>query len=69
MTDTQQVIIQELQHASEETLEEILKLLKIRNAQEKAEDEEDIADFQAALEEAKIAGTVPWSEVKKELGL
>ncbi|KAB8319788.1 hypothetical protein SD81_013350 [Tolypothrix campylonemoides VB511288] len=69
MTDTKQVIIQELQQASEDTLEEILKLLKIRKAEDKAEDEEDIADFHAALEEAKIAGTVPWSEVKKELGL
>lgn len=51
----------ELQHAYEDTLEEVLELLQIRRQQ----DEEDIRDIQSAKEDIKINGTVSWEDVKR----
>lgn len=53
----------ELENAYEDTLADVLKLLKIR---EKEEDEEDIRDALAELEDAKINGTITWEEYKRE---
>ena len=36
---------------------------------EKMEDEIDLADSRSALAEAEQEGTIPWEQVKKELGL
>jgi hypothetical protein len=58
-------IIQQLESASVDTLEEILELLQIRAS----EDEEDIIESRKALEEARVSGTIPWSEVKRQAGL
>ncbi|MDJ0733249.1 MAG: hypothetical protein QNJ47_04035 [Nostocaceae cyanobacterium] len=54
-------IYEELQNAYEDTLEDVLELLKIR----KNEDEEDIK----AIEAAKKEPTIPWEQVKQESGL
>ncbi|KYC43316.1 hypothetical protein WA1_14630 [Scytonema hofmannii PCC 7110] len=56
-------ISEELEQAYDDTLEDVLELLKIR----KSEDEEDLRDIQAAKEDIKINGTVPWSEIKREI--
>ncbi|WP_414526828.1 hypothetical protein [Nodularia chucula] len=52
-----------LEQAYEGTLEEVLELL---NASE-CEDEEDIRDAIAELEDAKINGTLTWEQYKQEL--
>jgi len=56
-------IYEKLEDAYEDTLEDVLELLEIR----KNEDEEDRKDFQSALEDIKTNGTIPWSEVKREI--
>ena len=48
----------QLEQAYEDTLEDVLELLHSR----KSEDEEDIKDALAELEDAKINGTVSWEE-------
>lgn len=53
----------ELEDAYEDTLAEILELLKIR----RSEDEEDIKEYHAALEDIKINGTIPWLQAKREI--
>ncbi|GAA6616934.1 hypothetical protein [Scytonema sp. NUACC26] len=65
ITGIKQTIIQKLDTASVDTLEEILELLQIRSS----EDEEDIIESRKALEEARIVGTIPWAEVKRQAGL
>ncbi len=65
VTDIKQVIIQQLETASVDTLEEIIELLQIRSS----EDEEDIIESRKALEEARVVGTIPWFEVKRQAGL
>ncbi|MDB9316112.1 MULTISPECIES: hypothetical protein [Cyanophyceae] len=56
-------IYDRLEQAYEGTLEEVLELL---NASE-CEDEEDIRDAIAELEDAKINGTLTWEQYKQEL--
>ncbi len=51
-------IYEELEQAYEDTLEDVLELLKIR----KSEDEEDIRDIHAA----KNAPTISWEQYKRE---
>ncbi len=53
----------QLEQAYEDTLEDVLELLDSR----KSEDEEDIKDALAELEDAKINGTVSWEEYKQQL--
>jgi len=36
---------------------------------EQVEDEQDVAEAHAALEEVEREGTIPWEDVKKELNL
>lgn len=54
-------ISEELEQAYEDTLEDVLELLKIR----KNEDEEDIRDIQAAKEDIKINVTGSWSQIDR----
>ena len=54
-------IYEELQNSYEDTLEDVLELLKIR----KNEDEEDIK----AIEAAKKEPTILWEQVKQESSL
>ena len=56
-------IYERLEQAYEGTLEEVLEVL---NASE-CEDEEDIRDAIAELEDAKINGTLTWEQYKQEL--
>ncbi|MEA5526077.1 hypothetical protein [Nodularia spumigena] len=56
-------ISERLEQAYEGTLEEVLELLDIRER----EDEEDIRDAVAELEDAKVNGTVTWEQYKQEL--
>ncbi|MGB3203882.1 MAG: hypothetical protein WBB28_02705 [Crinalium sp.] len=53
----------QLEQAYEDTLEDVLELLDSR----KSEDEEDIKDALAELEDAKINGTVSWEEYKQQV--
>ncbi|MEA5580567.1 hypothetical protein VB620_04325 [Nodularia harveyana UHCC-0300] len=58
-------ISERLEQAYEGTLEEVLELLDISER----EDEEDIRDAVAELEDAKVNGTVTWEQYKQELKL
>jgi hypothetical protein len=53
----------ELESAYEDTLQEVLELLKIR----RLEDDEDEKDFEEGLKDIAENGTVPWEEIKKEM--
>lgn len=55
------IIYEKLEQAYEDTLEDVIELLDIRQQ----EDEEDIQAF----EEAKNEPRIPWEEVKREIGL
>jgi hypothetical protein len=71
MTITDQ-IVQELTEVPEPIQMEVLKYLrylKDTHTQEELEDAEDLADAQAALQEIEAEGTVPWEQVKAELGV
>jgi len=65
-TTTKQALLQaiyaELETAYDDTLSEVLELLQIR----KAEDEEDIREYDAALEDIKKNGTISWEQYKQE---
>ncbi|MUG91204.1 hypothetical protein F7734_01295 [Scytonema sp. UIC 10036] len=54
-------IYEQLEQAYEDTLEDVLELLHIRSS----EDEEDIQDYDAALEDIKKHGTVSWEDYKR----
>ncbi|GAA6618302.1 hypothetical protein [Scytonema sp. NUACC26] len=53
-----------LHSAYDSTLDEILALLKKIDDEE---DEEDIRDARAELEDLKINGGIPWSDKKKHV--
>jgi len=53
-----------LNQAYDSTLDEILELLNKIDAQE---DEEDIRDARAELEDIKINGGIPWEEIKRDM--
>jgi hypothetical protein len=70
--DTKDLIIQELEHTSEPLLEEVLdflRFLKAKREQEQLENQADLEDARAALEEAKREGTISLADLKHELGL
>ncbi|MDB9375254.1 chemotaxis protein CheX [Nodularia sphaerocarpa] len=56
-------IHERLEQAYEGTLEAVLELLDISES----EDEEDMRDALAELEDAKVNGTVTWEQYKQEL--
>lgn len=56
-------IYERLEQVCEDTLEDVLEMLDIRPS----EDEEDIKDALAELENAKVNGTVYWEQYKQEL--
>ncbi|MEH2414759.1 hypothetical protein [Nostoc sp.] len=58
-------IYERLEQVCEDTLEDVLEMLDIRQS----EDEEDIKDALAELEDAKVNGTVSWEQYKQELKL
>ncbi|MBS3027684.1 MAG: hypothetical protein HCA25_11520 [Dolichospermum sp. DET50] len=58
-------IYERLEQVYEGTLEDILELLN--NCEH--EDEKDIADAVAELEDAKVNGTISWEQYKQELKL
>ncbi|KYC40796.1 hypothetical protein WA1_24540 [Scytonema hofmannii PCC 7110] len=53
-----------LHSAYDSTLDEILALLKKIDDEE---DEEDIRDARAELEDLKMNGGIPWAEIKRDL--
>jgi hypothetical protein len=57
------IVYEKLEHAYEDTLEDVIELLDIR----KAEDEEDIKALREGREDIKKNGTIPWEQVKREL--
>jgi|GEM_PF-4413735 len=61
--ELKQQIIAELEDIAPETMEEALDLIRKRKAEE---DEEDIRESRTALQEE---GSIPWVELRKELGL
>lgn len=63
-----EAIIQELEQTSEDVLAEVLNYLLYLKAM-REEEIEDLKDIRAAREEIRREGTLPWEEVKKDLGL
>lgn len=63
-----QLLLQELENASNATLEKTLDFVRFLNYDEQ-ELTQDLADARAALEEAKREGTVSLTDLKRELGL
>lgn len=53
-----------LDQAYDSTLDEIFTLLKKIDDEE---DEEDLKDIEAAEEDIRINGTVPWNEIQNEI--
>jgi hypothetical protein len=65
-------LYQELEQTSEPILSEVLdflQFLKTREMQQQAENQEDLADARAILQEVEVEGTVSWESVKTEMGL
>ncbi|MDM9382612.1 MULTISPECIES: hypothetical protein [unclassified Chlorogloeopsis] len=56
-------IYAELENAYDDTLQEILELLKIRNQ----EDKEDEREFEEGLKDIAENGTIPWEEIKRNM--
>ena len=56
-------INERLKEAYEDTLEDVIKLLDIR----KAEDEEDIKAIRESRQDVQKNGSIPWEQVKQEL--
>lgn len=67
MTLKEQLIL-ELEDAPETLITAIWEFIE-RLKLEEAEDAEDLADARAALGAIATEGTVPWDEVKKQVGL
>lgn len=63
-----QLLLQELETASETTLEKTLDFIRFLNYDER-ELLQDLDDARAALEEAKREGTISLADLKRELGL
>ncbi|GAB1540927.1 hypothetical protein NUACC21_35960 [Scytonema sp. NUACC21] len=61
--ELRQAIFKEMEDIAPETLEEVLHLIKKLKQEEL---EEDLRESHAALKEE---GSIPWTELKKELGL
>ena len=71
-----QLILEELLEELEQTPEQIqyqvldfVRFLAHQRYQEELELQEDLEDVHAALADAKEHGTIPWEQVKAELGL
>jgi hypothetical protein len=67
--DTKKLIVRELDNVEDDFLNEVLHYVRFLKTQYELELEADLEDAEAALEEAKREGTVPWEQVKQELGL
>lgn len=63
-----QLLLQELETASDTTLEKTLDFIRFLNYDER-ELLQDLDDARAALEEAKREGTISLADLKRELGL
>lgn len=57
------IVYEKLEQAYEDTLEDVIELLNIREA----EDEEDIKALREGREDINKNGTIPWAQVKREL--
>ncbi|MBW4650260.1 MAG: hypothetical protein KME06_16460 [Kastovskya adunca ATA6-11-RM4] len=68
--DTKELIVQELESASEPILTEVLDFLRfLKNKQTELELQEDVKDALEAKAEAKRQGTISLKTFKQELGL
>jgi hypothetical protein len=67
--DTKKLIVRELDNVEDAFLNEVLHYVRFLKTQYELELEADLEDAETALEEAKREGTVPWEQVKQELGL
>ncbi len=67
-----ELIIQSLENTPSSILDEVLDFicyLKTKQAQETLELAEDLSDLRVIREEIKHEGTIPWAQVKQEIGL
>lgn len=66
--NTKEIILRELEQTPDALLGEVLHYLLYLKAIHE-EEEEDLADIRTIREEIRREGTIPWEDVKKDLGL
>ncbi|PSB26088.1 hypothetical protein [Stenomitos frigidus] len=66
--NTKETILQELEQTPEPLLGEVLHYLLYLKALHE-EEMEDLEDIRIIREEIRREGTIPWEDVKKDLGL
>lgn len=70
--NTKELLLQEIDQAPEPILDEVLdflRFLKAKQQQEALENQLDLEEARAVLQEVEKEGTVSWESLKSELGL
>ncbi|MBE9014444.1 DUF2281 domain-containing protein [Pseudanabaenaceae cyanobacterium LEGE 13415] len=70
--NTKELLLQEIDQAPEPILDEVLnflRFLKAKQQQEALENQLDLEDARAVLQNIEQEGTVSWEALKSELGL
>ncbi|WP_242027210.1 DUF2281 domain-containing protein [Leptolyngbya sp. FACHB-17] len=72
MMNTKELLLREIEQAPDPILDEVLdflRFLRAKQQQEALENQEDLEEARAVLEEVEREGTVSWESLKSELGL
>jgi hypothetical protein len=70
--NTKELLLQEIDQAPDPILDEVLdflRFLKAKQQQEALENQLDVEEARAILQEVEQEGTVSWESLKSELGL
>ncbi|MBD2082818.1 DUF2281 domain-containing protein [Leptolyngbya sp. FACHB-17] len=70
--NTKELLLREIEQAPDPILDEVLdflRFLRAKQQQEALENQEDLEEARAVLEEVEREGTVSWESLKSELGL
>lgn len=70
--NTKELLLQEIDQAPDPILDEVLdflRFLKAKQQQEALENQLDVEEARAILQEVEQEGTVSWKSLKSELGL
>lgn len=70
--NTKELLLREIEQAPDPILDEVLnflRFLKAKQQQEALENQKDLEEARAVLQEVEQEGTVSWESLKSELGL
>ncbi|MBD1845298.1 DUF2281 domain-containing protein [Cyanobacteria bacterium FACHB-63] len=70
--NTKELLLREIEQAPDPILDEVLnflRFLKVKQQQEALENQKDLEEARAVLQEVEQEGTVSWESLKSELGL